>query len=271
MQKKYNLYFILIIFVSFGITLLIHQSFNRPEIVVRKQDRAKNINRDFMKIFSSGHKRILSSSLWIITLLEADEEHVQKKDGNSWMYYRFMTIADLEPELYVNYLYGGQFLSIIKDDLEGAAELYERGLLLFPDDYDLNFNAGFNYYFEMGNFKKGLPKLEKIINHKKTNWNVKFLVNKLKFELTNEYDAALEFLKYNFHQTKDESLKKKLIQDIYSLKAERDLKCLNENKSGCEQHDAEGIPYVYRDGKWTSRKTFNAFKIFRTPKEKAPR
>lgn len=266
MHKKYNLYFILIIAVSFGITLLIHQSFNRPELFVRKQDSAKNINRDFLKLFSAGHKRIISSSLWIVTLLEADEEHVQKKDGNSWMYYRFMTIADLEPELYVNYLYGGQFLSIIKDDLEGAAELYERGLTLFPEDYRLNYNAGFNYYFEMGDFEKGLPKLEKLLKHPKVHWTIKFLVNKLRFEISNEYDAALEFLKFNITQTEDLALKKKLAQDIYSLKAERDLICLNEKKSNCERRDAEGFPYKYRNGKWISEKTYNPYKIFRNTK-----
>lgn len=266
MHKKYNLYFTLVIAVSFGITLLIHQSFNRPEIVVRKQDSAKNINRDFLKLFSAGHKRILSSSLWIVTLLEADEEHVRKKDGNSWMYHRFMSIADLEPQLYVNYLYGGQFLSIIKDDLEGAAELYERGLKLYPNDYKLNYNAGFNYYFEMGDYEKGLPKLEEVLKHPEAHWTMKFLVNKLRFELNNEYDAALEFLKFNITQTEDQALKKKLTQDIYSLKAERDLQCLNENKKNCDRTDAEGSPYIYREGKWITQKPFVPYQIFRNQK-----
>jgi tetratricopeptide (TPR) repeat protein len=263
MHKKYNLYFLLVIFLVFGITLSIHQSFNRPDIIVSKEDSAKNINRDFLKLFSSGHKRIISSSLWVLTLLEADEEHYQKKDGNSWMYYRFMSIADMEPLFYENYLFGGMFLSIIKDDVSGAADLYERGLVYYPDDYRLNYNAGFNYYFEMGNFEKGLPKLEKILNHPKAPWTIKFLVNKLRFELTNEYDTTLSFLRYNHSITKDEYLKRKLTSDIYSLKAERDLKCLNENKPVCDRHDEEGKPYIYRNGKWMAQKEFTPYQIFK--------
>lgn len=263
MSRKFNLYFALLIALVFGFTLAVHKSFEPPAINVSKQDSARNINRDFLRLFSSGHKRILASSLWILTLLEADEEKYRKKDGNSWMYHRFMSIADLEPEFYQNYLYGGMFLSIIKDDLSGAAELYERGLKYYPDDYNLNYNSGFNYYFEMGDFEKGLTCLEKIVNNPRASWRIKFLVNKLKFEITNQYDTALEFLRHNLSLTKDVALKTKLKSDIYSLKAERDLTCLNENKTDCERIDEEGKPYLFKNGKWGSQKNYQPYKIFR--------
>lgn len=263
MSRKFNLYFIVIIALVFGLTVAVHKSFEPPEINVSKQDSAKNINRDFLRLFSSGHKRILSSSFWIITLLEADDEKYRKKDGNSWMYHRFMSIADLEPEFYQNYLYGGMFLSIIKDDLSGAAELYERGLKQFPEDYRLNYNAGFNYYFEMGDFEKGLIRLEKILDHPRVPWRIKFLVNKLKFEVTNQYDTALDFLRHNLSLTQDEALKSKLKSDIYALKAERDLSCLNDRKENCERLDEDGNAYLLKNGKWISPKKFTPYKIYR--------
>lgn len=263
MSRKFNLYFVVLNAFIFGLTLLVHKSFEPPEINISKQDSAKNINRDLLRLFSSGHKRLLSSSLWIVTLLEADDEKFRKKDGNSWMYHRFMSIADLEPEFYQNYLYGGMFLSVIKDDVLGAAELYERGLYYYPEDYSLNYYAGFNYYFELGNFEKGLERLEKINNHPRAPWRIKFLVNKLRFEVTNQYDAALEFLQHNLTLTKDPQLISKLKKDIYSLKAERDLKCLNEGGENCERFDSEGNPYILKNGIWSSLQQYPPYKIFR--------
>jgi tetratricopeptide (TPR) repeat protein len=263
MSRKFNLYFVVIIALVFGLTIAVHKSFEPPEINVSKQDSARNINRDFLRLFSSGHKRILSSSIWIITLLEADDEKYRKKDGNSWMYHRFMSIADLEPDFYQNYLYGGMFLSIIKDDLFGAAELYERGLKKYPKDYSLNYNAGFNYYFEIGDYKKGLPLLENILDHPRVPWRIKFLVNKLKFEVTHQYDVALDFLRFNLTQTKDEALKQKIQSDIYALKAERDLKCLNEKKPDCEKFDEDGKAYILKNGTWITQKNFTPYKIYR--------
>jgi len=121
---------------------------------VSKQETATNFHSEFLKIFSLGQKRLLSSLLWTRTLLESDLDHYASRDLNSWLFLRFKTIVNLDPNFYEAYLYGGQYLSIIKDDIEGASVLYQEGLKKYPDDYWLNYHAGYHFLYEMKDFKR---------------------------------------------------------------------------------------------------------------------
>lgn len=215
-------------------------------------------------MMSLGNKRLISSVIWIQTLLESDIERYNKDDFEDWMYLRFLTISSLDPKFYENYLYGGMYLSIIKDDLPAAADIFELGLLQYPEDYSLNYYAGFNYFFEMGDYARGLEKLRKIKDHPRAEKNVRFVVSKLLFETTRNYDVAIEFLKQTLAQTKSDLVKEKLKMDLYSVVAQRDLECLNNGKNDCLRLDAEGIPYIKDDsGKWISKRKYKPYKIFR--------
>src|SRR5690606_13640683 len=75
--------------------IVIHYKYSPPEIKLSRQDTASNINRDLLKKVSCGNKRLISSLIWIQTLLQGDEVHYQNKDKNNWMYLRFRTIAEL--------------------------------------------------------------------------------------------------------------------------------------------------------------------------------
>ena len=109
----------------------------QPSLKISKQNSAINVNQTFLNIFSLGQKRLISDLLWIATLLESDTDHYKSRDLDSWMYHRFNTIISLDPKFYNAYLYGGQYLGIVKDDLEGAADIYLKGLEQYPNDYDL--------------------------------------------------------------------------------------------------------------------------------------
>src|SRR5690606_9895324 len=80
---------------------------------------------------------------------ESDLEHYKTKDLNSWMYLRFKSIIELDPKFLMAYQFGGQYLNIIKDDLEGSREIFEAGLRIFPNDYRLIRDAAFLYAFEL--------------------------------------------------------------------------------------------------------------------------
>lgn len=262
-KKKYgNNYFILIAAILFySIALFLHNNTSKPAITVDKQDSAINLRQDFLKFIALGNKRLISDLLWIQTLLESDLVKYEKRDLNSWMYLRFRSISELDPKFYENYLYGGMLLSIVKDDLEGAADIYERGLKLYPNDYKLNYNAGFNYYFEMGDFEKGLHHLNKVQDHPNSPASLKFIINKLRFEESQDFESAMNFLKFNLANNKDPVLKRKLRADLYALKAERDLNCLNNNGENCDREDSEGDRYLYRNGQWLSKQKFSPYRI----------
>lgn len=124
-------------------------------------DQFTTLTPEFVKIISFGNYRFLSSFIWAKTLLDADTDHI-KKGEVSWLSYRFNLISELDPTFYENYLHGGVYLSIIKDDIYSAAKLFEKGMKFYPNDFKLTYNAAFNYHFQIKDFNRSLKLYEKI-------------------------------------------------------------------------------------------------------------
>lgn len=257
-QDNTILFVALIFFLVAG---TLNQLTPRPALVLSKQDTAININKNFLVFLSAGNKRLITDLLWVQTLLESDMEHYKGSDLNSWMFIRFKTISELDPYFYQNYLWGGQYLAIVKDDLMGATTLMEKGVKLFPDDYRLNYNLGFTYYFELNNYEKGIQFLDKIKSHPKAPAFIPSLVVKLKVETGFDFDSAMAVVYELMTNTKDEALIAKLSRDFHALKAERDIICLNNNKPNCERKDAYGVPYLFAGGKYHSQTPFVRYRL----------
>ncbi len=240
--------------------LLNHRN-EKPVLELSKQDTALNINNNLLTYISAGNKRLLTDIIWIQTLIESDVEHYKKKDLNSWLFLRFNTISVLDSKFYENYAFGGQFLAIVKDDLEGASLIYDKGLKYYPDDYVLNYNAGFLNYYEMENYSKGLSYLEKIVNNPRAPVFIQSIINKLRVTTGIDLKEVFQLVLHHYATTKDETLKKKLSRDLYALKAEIDLKCLNNNKGDCDEKDINGEPYILNNDQYYSPQTFLRYRI----------
>lgn len=257
----------LILFILAG---TLNNSFKKPALKLSKQDTALNINKDLLGFLSAGNKRLLTDLLWVQTLMESDLDHYSQHDLNSWMYLRFLTISYLDPRFYENYLYGGQYLGIVKDDLLGAVDIYQRGLKFYPDDYKLLYHLGFTYYFELSDYQNGIKYLKQIEFHPRAPSFLKVIVNKMDFETTRNFDLALAFVGDNLSKTTDKHLKEKLTKDFYALKAERDLRCLNSGKDNCDRLDAEGRFYYFKEGKYRSPKLFVPYRLKKKGDQSVP-
>ena len=234
---------------------------NKPNLVISKQDTAININTKFLILLSAGHKRLITDLIWTQTLIESDIEHYKKKDLNSWLFLRFNTISELDPKFYQNYLYGGQFLGIVKDDIEGAKIIYQKGLEQYPDDYQLNFQAGFLYYFETGDFKNGLKYLSRVESNPRAPIYLRSITNKLRLQVDGNLENIFALVLLNYQSAKDELFKKRLRKDLFNIKTEIDLKCLNAHKNDCSNTDLDGDSYIQEHGIYKSSKPFRPFRI----------
>lgn len=243
---------------------------NKPIIELSKQDTAINFDKNLLSFGSAGNKRLITDLLWVQTLIESDLEHYKKRDLNNWLFLRFNTISNLDPRFYENYLFGGQFLAIVKDDLEGADVIYRKGIQKFPDDYSLNYNAGFLNYFEMGRLKEGLEYLDRIKDHPKAPVFITSIINKLKVATGMGLEEVFGFVLHNYESTQDESLRQKLKADLYAIKAEIDLKCLNYNGVNCEKIDLEGNPYLKKGDSYFTSKSFLPFRINKRGETESP-
>ena len=246
---------------TFALSCMMQATLRKPVIIIPKQDSVITLNTTFLKLMAIGHRRMISDFVWIQTLLESDLEHYKKNDLNNWMYLRFNQISELDPLFYENYLYGGLYLSVVKNDPITGLKIFEKGLLFYPEDYKLRFNAGFTYYFDLADFAHGLDHLKKIQNHPSLPQPMKSFIPKLQLQTTLDYDLAFSMVKENYDNTTDPHIRHKLLIDLYSIKAEKDLDCLNQKKSGCHSIDLEGKPYLFRAGAYVSPKPYKVFRV----------
>lgn len=240
----------------------------RPIIKVSEQNSQINFNKNALKVLSLGQARLISSIIWVQTLMESDLEHYKNNDLNSWMYLRFDSITELDPLFYEAYLWGGIYLSIVKDDALGAAKLYEKGLQLYPIDVRLNFNTGFNYFFEIGEINKAIFHFEKVLSTEEGRNSyprLLGLVERMKKETGTPYYEILLNLENRLKHTRDKRIRNYLSHTMYSVKATADLECLNSKRvERCSKFDLLGKAYFKnQSGKYQAQKEFKPFKIFR--------
>jgi len=255
------LFFVLLIFCG-----QIKNISSLPNLNISKQDSALNLNTNFVKIVSLGQTRLISDVLWILTLLESDHDHYKKNDLNSWLYLRFNTIASIDPYFLRNYQFGGQYLSIIKDDLAGAEKIFIKGLSYYPKDYKLNFNLGFLYAIEKEDYKSSIPYFNNIKDSKEAPKNIKSLLIKVRHMSHEDLELSFKITEELLNTTKSKYLEAKLKADLYSIRAELDLKCLNETKPNCNTLDYDGNKYFFDGKKFLSFKKYKKYRLFKRNK-----
>lgn len=212
-----NLFFSSILVLSLFLTNKFLQ-FKKPT----NPDSYTTLSTPITKIISLGNYRFISSFIWTKTLLDADVEHV-KNHEYSWLYYRFKLISDLDPMFYENYLKGGVYLSIIKDDIYGAAYMFDKGLSLFPGDYHLMYHSAFNYHFQIKDFNKSLELYQKIQNDPKSSgFNIlPRLISEAKNKINNK-NTHLNLLRAQLQATRDPEERRMLELKIEEIKKASD-------------------------------------------------
>lgn len=260
-KRQTTIYYILTL-VFFTSAAFLNLSLKQKPIEISKQESALNLQTHFLKFSFAGYKRLVADTLWITTLLESDLSHYKKKDLNNWMFLRFNSIVDLDPLFLDAYTFGGQYLSIIKDDLHGASTIFEKGLIHYPKNYSLNFNAAFLYGMELQEYKRAVELYKAIRDYPQAPKFIDSLIAKLEFEQTGDLSTAFQVLNEIYKGSKkDQLLKEKLEKDLYAIKATIDLECLNGKKVNCERKDFYGGSYIYRNGVFKAQQPFAPYQL----------
>lgn len=239
----------------------------KPSVKISKQDQKVTLNKDIVDILSFGNRRFVSSIYWIETLMDSDLKHYKGSDLGNWMFNRFDTITSLDPLFYEAYLFGGIYLSIVKDDENGAKVIYERGLKVFPNDLDLLYNAGFNDFFELDDTKSALMKFDKISASPDGVLKYPFIVSlakKIKVDEGVSLEEIYPMFLEDYKRIKGNSFAESFYQKtLYGLKAEIDLTCLNSQKTNCSTTDFNGDFYIKdeKSGLFYAKKRWTPFKL----------
>lgn len=111
-----------------------------------------------LEYFSFGFQFPLADNLWIRTIQDIDfcehEIAKQKCQSNGWLFQMVDTIVTLAPDYLIAYNEGGVVLSVLLSDVTGAAEIYRKGLAVFPKDFRLIYRAATHAYIEEKNKAK---------------------------------------------------------------------------------------------------------------------
>lgn len=255
---------LIIVFLS---NIFITKNLKKPKFEIGPQETTVHFNENLVKALILGQYRLSSSVLWSETLLRSDIKHYKKEDLNNWMFRRLNLITTLDPYFYISYLYGAVYLSIIKDDLNGASTIYEKGLRVFPNDFDLNYNAAFHYYFEVGDHDKAVEKLDRIISHPRASSLLKRIYSRLKAEKGNLEDALVVISNLYKNAPQDSPIKERYRKNLFQIKTELDLNCLNQSLNDCPHVNLNGIPYKKQDNQWVSPESWEPFRIKKGPKK----
>lgn len=227
---------------------------------------ALKLDKHIINILAVGQQRMLSSFFWIESMLNASHDHHgDDEEDMSPLYYKYKTIADLDEYFYELYYNGGVYLSIIKDDEQGAKRIYERGLSIFPKDYYLLLNAGFHYYFELDDEVNAIDTFERVINlhQQKVPDYITILLARLRTKEVGGIEAARIIIYEAWKNSPPHSpQKKKLFNRLYSIQAEIDLNCLNsENGERCNRSDIEGNPYLLENNTYIAPRKWKKFRV----------
>ena len=252
-----------ILFIAFS-ALTIANSFNlkseRPYLQVSKQESSINFNEQLIAKFNLGLKRLMAASLWISTILESDIEHYKGKDLNSWMFLRFNSISILDPQFYENYVFGGTYLSIVKDDIVGASIIYKKGLELFPYDFELLKSAGFHFYFEANDKEQAFPIYQKLKKLRPDNPYFTATLSRMIAAEGNLEDALEILTELQSKHSLDSLVGSKIFGFRYAIRAELDLACLNSAAKGCRTHDLSGNAYIKKSSGFVAAKNWTPYR-----------
>lgn len=257
-MQKLSYLFPLLCFLVIGAVIAPKQ---KPILNVSKQESALNLATEIYQYFTFGQRRISADILWIQTLLESDLEHYKQKDLNSWMFHRFHNISILDPKFIHNYWFGGQYLSVIKDDDLGAEKIYTKGLSLYPDDVHLNFYLGAHYINELDEPAKAIPLYEKVIASGRAPFYLPSLVARLKAG-EGGLQESFQIIKDLYESSpKDSPLRERYYNQLYAIKAEIDLNCLNKDKSNCNIKDLNGNNYYKEENIYKASIEWKPFRV----------
>lgn len=256
--QKIFLYFLSAFFLITAYAINLNNE--KPLMFVAKQDQAINFNASLFNFINIGLKRLISSTLWTSTILESDVEHYKKKDLNSWMFLRFNLISELEPQFYENYSFGGPYLSIIKDDIEGASIIYKKGLKQYPNDYSLLKDASFHFYFEAKDMTQSIDLFNKLKKFPQTPFYLQTSLTRLEAGQGNLLAALTMLNEMQIKFAPNTAIGLRIFDYRYSIKAEMDLDCLNNKKGNCSTLDLENKPYKLVDHSFKAQRTWTLYR-----------
>jgi tetratricopeptide (TPR) repeat protein len=148
-----------------------------------------------------------------------------------WSFLVLDAITNLAPKFRYAYLVGTTVLSVLVEDHQGAAILYQKALKVFPTDWKLYYGAAYHYLFELDDVQTAARMLKKAGEYGAPEW-VFSLSSKLYSKLGQLFlgVSTLKQYKEYLKRTGDLEKIKEVDNRILNLEKEMNLQ-INKKKS----------------------------------------
>jgi len=124
--------------------------------------------------FTLGFNGIMADSMWIRVLQDFDycENKVGRLlcEGQGWVYHLINSISYIDPHFRIPLFTGGLVLTVVVNDKEGASKIFDRAVELYPNDWPILYEAGYQALFIEKNKPKAAQLLERAGNAGAPKW-----------------------------------------------------------------------------------------------------
>ncbi len=173
-----------------------------------------------------GYHHLGADILWLRMLQVLGKKH-NSVDEHVWLYHAMDVITTLDPLYAYVYYVGGVVLTELAGRVDLSNQLLEKGHAANPNEWNLPFLLGYNYYFVLNQPAKGADYISRAAKIPGGPGFLPGLATRMYAESGNP-DVALQFLEAVWRENPDIAVREKLEVRVKEIIIERDLRRLED-------------------------------------------
>jgi tetratricopeptide (TPR) repeat protein len=171
-----------------------------------------------------GYHHLGADILWL-RLIQIIGKKQNTADEYEWMYHALDVLTTLDPQYAYAYYAGGVILGDIANRPDLSIRLLEKGADANPEEWNIPFLLGYNYYFLLNDPAKGAEYIMQAARLPDGPSYLPGLATRMAAEAGNP-DTALAFLEARLRETSDPEMREVLAKRMKEVIIERDLRIL---------------------------------------------
>jgi len=157
--------------------------------------------------------------------------------AKGWAFQMLDQITDLAPRFRMPFSIGPISLSILSEDQEGAAIIFEKGIKAFPHDWQILYKASYFYLYEKKDPLKAAHLLLEAEKSGGPDW-LPLLASKL-YSRNGQLALGISTLSHYVKQVRDPLIKKRVENRLARFICERDALEQGKSEAGCAKESSD--------------------------------
>jgi len=193
---------------------------------VRAQELSYLPKGKYLKVAVLGYRQIAADLIWIKAVQHLGGDGQTKRDYR-WAYHTADVVTDIDPKFVSAYKITGTILGVWGGLVEESIAILRKGIRHNPDDWELPFTVGYNYFFNLCDPSTAAEYFRKAASLPGAPAYLPNLAARMTVE-GGDHSVALEFLQRFYQQTKEGPMREALLERMKEVIVDRDIELLEE-------------------------------------------